>query len=230
MQYNTNKYPDIPKKVFVENFIKQSGAKSHPNPSAIFMAGLPGAGKTEFSKNLIKILGDKEVVRIDMDEIASQIKSYRPEIADKYREPATRLMNGIYDKVLKEQLEFIMDGTFGSKSSIKNVERAISHGYVIKIIYIIQDPKLAWKFTLAREKVEHRSINKEGFIETYFNIVNNILKVSSLMKKYDKITVDIVIKNKENRIESWIPNIRNGIDILLKTSYNNTTLKEYIND
>jgi predicted ABC-type ATPase len=232
MQYNIKKYPDIPKKVFVENFIKQSDAQSHSNPSAIFMAGLPGAGKTEFSENLIKLVDNTstKAVRIDMDEIARQIKGYRPEIADEYRESATRLMNGIYDKVLKEKIEFIMDGTFGSKSSIRNIERAINHGYIVKIVYIIQDPKLAWEFTLAREKVEHRSINMDGFVKTYFNITDNILKVSSLMKKYDKITVDIVIKNKENGIESWIPNVRSGIDILLKTSYNNKTLKEYLND
>lgn len=230
MQHNTKKYPDIPKKIFVENFIKQSDAQPHSNPSAIFMAGLPGAGKTEFSKNLIKIVGGLKAVRIDMDEIASQIKGYRPEIADKYRESATRLMNGIYDKILKEKLEFIMDGTFGSKSSIRNIERAINHGYVVKIVYIVQEPRLAWKFTLAREKVEHRSIDMDGFVKTYFSITDNILKVSLLMKKYDKITVDIVIKNKENGIESWVPNIRSGIDILLKTSYNNKTLKEYLND
>ena len=142
------------------------------------MAGLPGAGKTEFSKNLIKLVDGAKAVRIDMDEIATQIKGYHPEIADEFRGQASKLMNGLYDKVLKEKLEFIMDGTFGSKSSIKNVERAINHGYTVKVIYIIQDPKLAWKFTLAREKVEHRSIsidvshtNRTSFKNLYKNII-----------------------------------------------------------
>ena len=45
------KYPEIPKKEFVEEFIQKSGAKSAVSPSAVFMAGLPGAGKTEFSRN-----------------------------------------------------------------------------------------------------------------------------------------------------------------------------------
>lgn len=232
MQYSIKKYPDITEKAFVEDFIKKSGAKPNPNPSAFFMAGLPGAGKTEFSENLIKLVDNTstKAVHIDMDEIASQIKDYRPEIADEFRKQATRLMEGIYDKVLKEHLEFIMDGTFGSKKSIENIERAISRSYIIKIIYIIQDPKLAWEFTLAREKVEHRSINMDGFIKTYFNIVDNLLMVESLMKKYDKITIDIINKNKENKIGSWIPNIKSGIDNLLKTSYNNKSLKEYIDD
>lgn len=45
------KYPDISKREFVEGFVKKSGAKSVVSPSAVFMAGLPGAGKTEFSRN-----------------------------------------------------------------------------------------------------------------------------------------------------------------------------------
>ena len=45
------KYPDISKRKFVEGFVKKFGAKSVVSPSAVFMAGLPGADKTEFSRN-----------------------------------------------------------------------------------------------------------------------------------------------------------------------------------
>ena len=224
------KYPDISKKVFVEEFIRKFGAEPVANPSAIFMAGLPGAGKTEFSKNLVDIVGGTKAVRIDMDEIASQIKDYTPEKANEFRESATRLLNGILDRVLKEKMEFILDGTFGSKNAIKNIERAINHGYSAKIVYIIQDPKRAWDFTKAREKVEHRSITQDGFIVTYFNIIKNISAMGPLLNKYDKITLDMVWKNENNLIESWFPNVREGIDKLLETSYNNKTLKDYIND
>ena len=37
------------------------------------MAGLPGAGKTEFTKELLKDIADKPL-RIDMDEIACLIE------------------------------------------------------------------------------------------------------------------------------------------------------------
>lgn len=227
---NFKKYPDISKKKFVAEFIKKSGAKTTPNPAAIFMAGLPGAGKTEFSKELIKNIGGTKAVRIDMDEIASKIKGYRPEEADQYREPATKLLNGIYDEVLKNHLEFIMDGTFGSKNSLKNVERALRHNYSIRIVYIEQDPRLAWEFTLAREKVEHRAIDINGFISAYFNTIENLIKVEPLIANNNKITMDIITKDKNNKIDSWIPNIKNGIDIVLKTNYNKNTLRKYIND
>lgn len=225
------KYPDITKKEFVTKFIEEFGAKSMLNPGAIFMAGLPGAGKTEFSKELIKNISGPKAIRIDMDEIASKIKGYRPEIADQYREPATKLLNSIYDETLKNHFEFVMDGTFGSKNAIKNIERALHHNYSIKIIYIQQNPKLAWKFTLAREKVEHRSIDINGFIEAYFNISANLIKLEPFLKKYDKISIDIITKNNNNKeIDSWLPNIKSGIDILLKTSYNKNTLRKYIDD
>ena len=47
--------------------------KSNDQPVFIFMAGAPGAGKTEFSKHLINQLQKNElrngIVRIDADEI-----------------------------------------------------------------------------------------------------------------------------------------------------------------
>ena len=61
------------KQKFATNLILKSGAIPDENPTAIFMAGLPGAGKTEFSKALIDLL-DSKVIRLDMDEIASHIK------------------------------------------------------------------------------------------------------------------------------------------------------------
>lgn len=46
--------------------ITDSGVQPEAEPAAIFMAGLPGAGKTEFSKRLIEF-SDVPFVRIDMD-------------------------------------------------------------------------------------------------------------------------------------------------------------------
>lgn len=226
----SRKYPNITKKEFVDRFIKEFGAKPAASPSAIFMAGLPGAGKTEFSKNLVNIIGGVKAVRIDMDEIASQIKGYTPEKADEFRESATRLLNGIFDRALKEKMDFVLDGTFASKNAIENIKRATNHGYSVKVVYIVQDPKLAWSFTKAREKVEHRSITQEGFINAYFKIIKNINEMAPLLRNNGIITLDIVWKNEHNLIDSWLPNIREGIDKLVKNNYNIETLKEYIND
>ena len=55
--------------------------KFHPEerPISVFMAGSPGAGKTEFSKSLISIIEEARhcnVVRIDADEVRGHLPGY----------------------------------------------------------------------------------------------------------------------------------------------------------
>ena len=128
-----------------------------------FMAGLPGSGKTEFTKSLIKNLNVK-ILRLDMDEIAAQIETYTPQKADKFRASASMLLSRTFDMVVDKGYDFIMDGTFGSAAVLQDLERAIRNGYTIKIVYIYQNPKIAWEYTVAREKVEHRAIDFENFV------------------------------------------------------------------
>ena len=217
------------KREFINDLIKKSGAVPDDNPSAIFMAGLPGAGKTEFSKNLISNLR-LNVVRLDMDEIATNIEGYKPEAADKYREGASSLLNGTFDAVVKQGLDFIMDGTFSSKYARRNVNRAINHGYSVKIIYIYQDPKLAWRFTLEREKVEHRSIDLDGFIESYFNTIQNVRDILSTVP-VGKIALDIILKDSYNKSREVRPNVlANDIDKIINNCYDNKEqLRSYLN-
>lgn len=217
---NRNKY--------ARDLIAKSGAISDDHPTAIFMAGLPGAGKTEFSKNLIGILGSK-VVRLDMDEMATDIKGYRPEHADLFRKSASNLLSRVFDIVIDKELDFLMDGTFGGDQAVLNIERTIKHGYTIKVLYVYQDPRLAWDFTVKRERIEHRSIDQNGFIETYFKTAENLLCV---VEKYnnEKITIDIVYKDNYNDVKEWIPNVgKKDIEKILKRFYNSSVLKDYIN-
>lgn len=229
MASQQKEWAKVHKKDFVDEIISESGVTADGVPSAIFMAGLPGSGKTEFTKNLIDASALK-VIRLDMDEIATKIEGYRPEIADEYREAASELLNRLFDVTIKKKLDFIMDGTFSSNYALQNVERALRRGYNIKIIYIIQDPQVAWRFTLAREKVEHRAIDKNGFINSYFSIIENIKEVMNKHKNYDKIVLDIVVKDGNNNVGDRIKDVRaDDIDNFINTYYNKKTLEEYIN-
>ncbi len=218
------------KRSLVDKIISDSGVVADSVSSAVFMAGLPGSGKTEFTKNLIKTSALK-VIRLDMDEMATMIDGYRPEIANEYREAASELLNRLFDEVLKKKLDFIMDGTFSSDYALSNIERALKRNYSIKIIYIIQDPKIAWHFTLAREKVEHRAIDMNGFINSYFATIENLKEVMYKYKDYDKIVLDVVMKDENNNVGDRIKNVQiDGIDNLIKKYYNKETLEEYINE
>ncbi|MBQ3309335.1 zeta toxin family protein [Candidatus Saccharibacteria bacterium] len=227
MALNTSMWIKKHKNAFAKMMLKNSGAVSHVTPSAIFMAGLPGAGKTEFTKNIIEA-SELKAVRLDMDEIAAQIDGYKPEIADKYRKGASTLLNKVFDLVLKNRLDFIMDGTFASKYATQNIQRALSHDYHVKIIYISQDPKRAWEFTKAREKIEHRGIAIEGFIESYFKTIENLKNIKN--KNRDKIVIDIIKKDHNNKVGQAERDVSiDDIDKIIEKMYNKERLKEYLN-
>lgn len=191
------------KKRLAREFVRNTNFSRSEHPVGIITAGLPGAGKTEFTQELLKQI-DTKPLRIDMDEIATHIEGYRPEIADKFRAGASAIMNRIYDEVLKAGIDFILDGTFAGTPAISNVERALTHGYTLKVYYIYQDPQIAWNFTQAREKIEHRSIDKAGFIDTYARIYSNL---KSLQKFQDKISISVIVKDKDNKIGSLRENV-----------------------
>lgn len=216
------------KKSIINEIIADSGAQHDEKLSAIFMAGLPGAGKTEFTKVLPEVLGSK-FVRLDMDEIATRIPGYEPQNADQYREAATSILNEAFSEVLKRKIDFIMDGTFSSRYAISNIERVHNHGYEIRIVYIKQDPKIAWRFTLAREKVEHRAIKIDGFINAYFNTIENIQRI--IEQNRDIIILDFVTKNSRNKIEEISQNISiDDFQQKINSNFTKESLKEYIDD
>lgn len=211
------------KKLFARKLIRDAGVERSGEPTAIFMAGLPGAGKTEFAKNLIKNLGVK-VIRLDMDEIAAQIESYSPQKADKFRVGASALLNRTFDKVVIGGYDFVMDGTFGGTSAVRNIDRVVKHGYAVKVIYVYQNPAVAWQYTLAREKIEHRAINMQGFVDSYFRTIGNL---HGLKEHGEAVKVDIVVKNDSNSVKEWRRNISvKDIDHIVKFEYNEKELKE----
>ena len=107
----------------------------------------------------------------------------------------------------------------------ENIARAIKHGYRTKIIYAHQDPNLAWAFTRAREKVEHRSIKLEGFVDTYFKLAENLRRIAK--DRSDEVDFDIVYKTKDNKIGEWKENVvPNKVDDFVKTEYNKDKLIE----
>ena len=63
------------KKKFAKEFTDKAKYPKEQNPVSVFMAGSPGAGKTEASKALIDNF-DGDVIRIDADEYRAQFEDY----------------------------------------------------------------------------------------------------------------------------------------------------------
>ncbi len=130
------------KKSIVKEYLNKYEYSSSDNPNAIFMAGMPGAGKTEFARRLIPQLTTTPI-HIDMDEIAEHIENYKPKIAHLFRRGATVILERLYDKSIDRGLDILMDGTFSSNKAIQNIERALSHGCKVCIYFISPVPLTA---------------------------------------------------------------------------------------
>jgi UDP-N-acetylglucosamine kinase len=201
-------WPRKNKNRLIKQYFKKRNFSSSDPPVAIFMAGIPGAGKTEFTKELVKTLAQTPL-RIDMDEIAADIEGYSAPTAYAFREGATIILSRIYDKALQNKKDFIFDGTFGSKNAIKNVRRAQKKGYKVKVYFIYQKPEIAWQFTKDRELVEHRSIDRDGFISSYYNVMFNI---KDLQETCEDVTISLIIKDQENAQGRKIEDVKNLFD------------------
>ncbi len=108
-------------KEVVERFAG-SYPRSEEGGISIFMAGSPGAGKTEFSKNLLEILEKKNqrIVRIDPDAIRESFPAYIPGKAELFQSAVTVAVEKVHDYVLKKNKHFLLDGTSANLSKLRS--------------------------------------------------------------------------------------------------------------
>lgn len=151
---------------------------STDRPVTIFMAGSPGAGKTEISRNLLQALGEKEVVRLDPDEVRKVFPGYTGTNSRIFQSASSLAIERLHDHVLKKSKSFILDGTFAQyEVASTNIARSVKRGRRPVIIYVYQNPLLAWRFTKKREAKEGRNIPKDAFIEQFFGARETCQKI-----------------------------------------------------
>lgn len=215
------------KRLIIEKFIVPNLAVNQ-NPRFIFMAGAPGAGKTETSKWLIDTLKKQKVVegiaRIDADEVRDIFRDfgYDGTNSDNYKRACTKGVDMLFDHCIKNRFHTLIDGTFSSTSKIEeNIKSALNVNAVIFIIYVYQDPIIAWGYTKIREKEEGRRVAKEMFVKSFFQSIKN---VKDIKNKYgDNIEVWFVEKEISNKTRKVEFNVKN-IEDYFKISYNEIEL------
>lgn len=166
-----------------------------------FMAGIPGAGKTEFAENTIRE-SKPVLVPIEHDKLVEYIPKYKPENYYNYRKAGSTLVTAIFEVCLKNGYAFVFDGTLAHENGVRNISKALDAGYEVFIIYILQDAKMAWQLTQDRELVKKRAIEKVGFIETCRKINLNLLHIFSLYKNDSKFNFWIINKRGELGMEN----------------------------
>lgn len=218
---------------------KKNIAKRHTDPQvylpdqkpvSVFMAGSPGAGKTEASKALLDELENMEegrkVLRIDPDELRTEFEDYSGNNSSLFQPAVSILVEKIHDLALKQRQSFILDGTLSSyEVAAKNIERSLKKNRQVLILYVYLDPEQAWGFVQAREKAEGRNIPPGRFIDQYFAARENVNKLKDKFGK--EISVDLLLKNIDGPQRLYKSGI-DQIDHHIPENYTRTDIEKFI--
>ncbi len=198
-------------------------------PVSVFMAGSPGAGKTESSQNLIvRLSSSHPVLRIDSDDFRTHFTAYNGANSHLFQAAASILADYVHDCALGNKQSFVFDGTLSKIDKARqNIERSLSRKRFVQILYVYQDPFQAWEFVKARERKDGRHVPAESFIQQYFQARSNVNK---LKKEFGKqIKVDLVIKNMDGKDIAYKENV-DQIDSHIPERYSENDLRRVIHD
>lgn len=194
------------------------------HPVSVFMAGSPGAGKTEASIELLHSLEESgfKVLRIDPDEIRKLLPGYAGTNAWMFQRAVVPIVEAVHDRALKQGQSFILDGTLSSYDvASKNIVRSLKRGRMVQILYVYQEPAQAWKFIRAREATEGRRIEPADFARQYFAARNVVNQLKAEWGR--QIQVDLLLKNIDgsnrvywagvDKIDNYIPEKYSQTDV-----------------
>jgi predicted ABC-type ATPase len=197
-------------------------------PVSVFMAGSPGAGKTESSVNLIARFTDDghSVLRIDSDDLRSRFPEYTGKNSDLFVGATSIIADKIHDYALKNKQSFVFDGTLSNLERSKdNIRRSLNKGRFVQILYVYQEPLQAWNFVKVREIKDGRKIPRAAFLEQYFRAREN---VNCLKKEFGgAVKVDLVVKNIDGTDFSYRENI-DVVDSHIPEKYTKEDLEKLI--
>ncbi|MCT3284465.1 zeta toxin family protein [Lactiplantibacillus pentosus] len=208
---------------FWEMLVKDSPVNQRQK--AIFMAGTPGAGKTEVAEEFAKL--GTGLVRLDADWFRQYFPGYTGQNAADFQRGSAWLVDWCFTRLIKKHYSFILDGTFAFSRATMNIQRALDHDYDTTIYFVSQDPVVAWDFTKARAIKAGRVVPKERFINAYDKSQTNVAEAKRLFG--DKIELSLILKNYQDDIEDIVEDVEN-IDLILPTLFSKTELEARLND
>jgi adenylate kinase family enzyme len=199
-------------------------------PLSIFMAGSPGAGKTEWARGVVELL-DGNILHLDGDLFRSILPGYEGNNSHLFQKAMSKLVSYIHDRLLDQNISFILDGTFSDKNRAKeNIIRSLRRQRKVTIIYIYLQPEYAWQYTQNREKEEGRRILKETFIQKYIGAYQTVRSIRAIFSNEE---VEILLFNridiKSTKNLNLIP-ITNTqqLDEVLQKVYNKEELEQLL--
>ncbi|MDR1605674.1 MAG: zeta toxin family protein [Streptococcaceae bacterium] len=215
-------YAKAHKDEFLSELVKNK--KIAKNKVALFMAGSPGAGKTEVAVSLAEMYSDYVV--IDADAFRAEFPEYDGSNSALFQKASSWLVEQAFKFVISEGFSFILDATFALESSNSNIRRAVKNAYQPTIFYVYQNPYVAWKFTKEREKVEGRAVPQPTFINAYLKSRENIVRAKAT---FSEVQLNVVIKDFDNNISN-VQYDADNIELIIPEMYSKQELEEKLND
>ncbi|MEL4381912.1 zeta toxin family protein [Shewanella algae] len=198
-------------------------------PVSVFMAGSPGAGKTETARAIIRAFADEHgqgLVHIENDELRKEFEDYNGLNSPLFQRPATLLVEAVHDKALKNGVSFILDSTLSSFEKAKdNIQRSLDKHRFVEIIFVYQDPEQAWQLVKARERVEGRRVPEAVFVEQFLASQRVVSELKSHFG--DQIEIMFIEKNIDGNNDKPHFNVTD-IDALLRKKYNRQSLEAIV--
>ncbi|ONH52353.1 Zeta toxin [Pseudomonas cedrina] len=168
-------------------------------PVSVFMAGSPGAGKTEVSKSFIRLMEahGSTALRIDPDDFREYFPEYTGGNSSLFQRGVTAIVERTVDLVYQQCQSFLLDGTLANLDVAReNVQRALDKkNRSVQVIYVYQKPTLAWEFVLAREAIEGRNIPCNEFVRQFYASKATVCQLNREFQ--DRLQVDVLIKDTD---------------------------------
>ena len=194
-------------------------------PVSVFMAGSPGAGKTEASIELVARVGGR-ILRIDPDDLRGELPGYCGDNSWLLQRAVSVLVDRILDRAFSQSLSFLLDGTLSHyDKAVQNIERSLRKDRAVQVLYVYQEPALAWKFVQAREALEGRHIPLDSFIDQYFAARDVVNRLKARFGQ--DIRVDLLQKNTDNSNRLYENNITE-IDNRVPEKYDPASLHQLL--
>lgn len=212
------------KKQISRKLTNKDSFPSELHPISVFMAGSPGAGKTESAKGLIqKFSNDSTILRIDSDELRCEFKEYSGRNSPLFQGATSIIAEKMQDMALKQKQSFVFDGTLSNlDKTIDNIKRSLAKDREVFVVYVYQTPLQAWEFVKRRAEKDGRIIPKDIFIDQYFAARSNVNKIKEIFK--NDVKVDLIVKNIDGTDLKYNENIT-IIDNHIKEKYSKEDLR-----
>lgn len=116
------------------------------DPVSVFMAGSPGAGKTEASIELLNQGARRhKSTPYRSRRTARDLARLYGQNAWLFQRAVIPIIEFMHDLALKKS--FLLDGTLSSyKVAEKHIQRSLKRGRTVQILFVYQEPQQAWQF------------------------------------------------------------------------------------